>query len=67
MERIKGIRQKIGSGQYSSFVPFGTDGQFIEMISELNLEYELKLGTKHLAKIDEDEETNTTTIDNSSR
>ena len=62
MERIKGIRQKTGSGQYSSFIPFGTDGQFIEMISELNLEYELKLGTKHLAKIDEDEETNTTTV-----
>jgi len=62
MERIKGVRQKTGSGQYPSFVPFGTDGQYIDMISELNLEYELKLGTKHLAKIDEDEEANTTTI-----
>lgn len=62
MERIKGVRQKTGSGQYSSFVPFGTDGEFVEMISELNLEYELKLGTKHLAQIDEDEENKTTTI-----
>ena len=60
MERIKGVRQKTGSGQYSSFVPFGTDGEFVEMSSELNLEYELKLGPKHAAQIIEDEENDIT-------
>lgn len=62
MERIKGVRQKTGSGQYSSFVPFGTDGEFVEMSSELNLEYELKLGPKHAAQIIEDEENDITYI-----
>ena len=51
MERIKGIRQKTGAGQYSNFVPFGSDGQLIDMASELNLEYELKLGPRHITKI----------------
>ena len=51
MERIKGIRQKTGAGQYSNFVPFGSDGQLIDMASELNLEYELKLGSKHITRI----------------
>lgn len=62
MERIKGVRQKTGSGQYPSFVPFGTDGEFVEMTSELNLEYELKLGPKHAAQITEDEENEITYV-----
>ena len=61
-ERTKGIRQKDANGGYGPIVPFGTDGQFVDMNSELNLEYELKLGTKHVARIDEDETTKTTTI-----
>ena len=52
MKRIKGVRQK-QSGGYPTFVPLGTDGQFIDMISDLNLEYELKLGVKHVAEIKE--------------
>lgn len=54
MKRIKGVRQK-QNGAYPTFVPLGTDGQFIDMISDLNLEYELKLGVKHVANITRDE------------
>lgn len=52
MERIKGLRQKRSDSEYFPFMPFGTDGQYIDMISELNLEYELKLGPKHIASIE---------------
>lgn len=50
MDRTKGLRQKI-NGQYSTFVPFGTDGELVDMISDLNLEHELKIGPKHVANI----------------
>lgn len=39
-QRIKGFYQK----PYTTFHPFGTDGQLIDMLSGLNLEEQLKIG-----------------------
>ena len=62
MEVIKGIRQK-GTNSYKPKVPFGADGQFIDMFSDLNLEYELKIGPKHVAAIEATSDTVTTVIE----
>ena len=63
MNVMKGIRQKV-NGQYNTMVPFGADGQFIDMFSDLNLEYELKVGPRHLAAIEATSDTLTTVIEN---
>lgn len=39
-QRIKGFYQK----PYTTFHPFGTDGQLIDMLSGLNLQEQLKIG-----------------------
>ena len=62
MDRTKGLRQKI-NGQYSTFIPFGTDGELVDMLSELNLEHELKIGPKHVANITEESDTVTTIVE----
>lgn len=41
---IKGTRQKNSSGSYSNFIPFGTDGEYVDMLDGLSLERQLKLG-----------------------
>ena len=51
-QRIKQIRQKTSSG-YSSGIPIGADGFLIDMLSQLDLEEELKLGGNHYADIQE--------------
>lgn len=43
--RLKGLKQKKNSGLYSDFIPFGTDGKYIDMLDGLDLEQQLKLGT----------------------
>lgn len=53
MDRIKGLHEKQAGGQYGALVPFGTDGQLVDMFSGLNLEYEVKLGTPHYVTIGE--------------
>ena len=53
MSKIKGLRQKTGSNTYNPLVPFGTDGNLVDMISTLDLEQELKLGGGHVSSIDE--------------
>ena len=63
MNVMKGIRQKNG-GTYNPMVPFGADGQFIDMFSDLNLEYELKVGPRHLAAIETVSDTITDVIEN---
>lgn len=55
MKTIKGIRQKQSSESYSPLVPIGSEGKYIEMNSNLNLENELKLGTNHYVIIEEGE------------
>lgn len=53
IERIKGIREK-NSGSYNSLVPFGTDGNLVDMASGLDLEEQFKLGGDHSTTIDTD-------------
>ena len=53
MSKIKGLRQKTGANTYSALVPFGTDGNLVDMFSDLTLEEELKLGGNHISSIDE--------------
>lgn len=43
--RLKGLKQKRNGGLYSDFIPFGTDGKYIDMLDGLDLEQQLKLGT----------------------
>jgi len=64
MKITKGFYQKNQDNTYGSYTPFGTDGQLVDMISGLNLEYELKLGTEHDVQIHNDSETLTTIIEN---
>ena len=56
-ERIKQIRQR-SEGSFTTGVPIGTDGILVDMISELDLEEELRLGGNHYVDI---VETNTAT------
>ena len=55
-ERIKGLHVKTGPQSYSSLMPFGSDGQLIDMISSLDLEQELKLGGNHYVELEEDDD-----------
>lgn len=43
--RLKGLKQKRNGGLYSDFIPFGTDGKYIDMLDGLDLEQQLKFGT----------------------
>ena len=43
--RLKGLKQKRNGGLYSEFIPFGTDGKYIDMLDGLDLEQQLKFGT----------------------
>lgn len=53
IERIKQIRKKTTNGTANGFniVPLGADGSFIDMVSGLDLEEQLKLGGNHSASI----------------
>ena len=42
-KRVKGYRKKAETG-YEAFIPFGSDGEFIDILSGLNLEEEMRLG-----------------------
>ena len=53
VKTIKGSRQKNSTGNYADYIPFGADGEYIDMLSGLNLERELKLGGDHLTSITE--------------
>lgn len=53
IKTIKGARQKNSGGSYSQFLPFGTNGEYIDMMSGLDLEKELKLGGDHISSIEE--------------
>lgn len=48
--RVKEIRQKNSSG-YNSGIPIGTDGLLVDMLSKLDLEEELKLGSNHSVEV----------------
>ena len=48
--RIKQIRKRTGTKQYSS-VPIGTDGILVDMLSELDLEEEIRLGGNHYVDV----------------
>lgn len=41
--KTKGYRKKT-ENSYSAFIPFGSDGEFIDMFSGLDLEEEMRLG-----------------------
>lgn len=59
VQTIKGSRQKTAADNYSDFIPFGTDGEYVDMLSGLTLERELKLGGDHSASIGQDSSGNT--------
>ena len=58
VQTIKGSRQKTATG-YSDYIPFGADGKYIDMLSGLDLEKELKLGGDHSASITQNLQGNT--------
>lgn len=45
-ERIKQIRPRTG-GSFSTGIPIGTDGLLVDMVSQLDLEEEIRLGGNH--------------------
>ena len=49
--RIKQIRQKNASGNYMNY-PIGSQGTLVDMLSELDLEEELKIGGNHYVQVD---------------
>lgn len=52
--RIKQIRKR-QNGSFSAGVPIGTDGILVDMISELDLEQEIRLGGNHYVEINQTE------------
>lgn len=48
--RIKQIRKRSG-GEFATGIPLGTDGILVDMVSELDLEEELRLGGNHYVDI----------------
>lgn len=56
VQTIKGSHKKIGASSYDVFIPFGTDGNYVDMLSGLSLERELKLGGDHGTSILENED-----------
>lgn len=61
---VKGIRQKISDSAYSDLVPIGTDGEYVDMLSGLTLERELKLGQDHDVSIVENDDGSIDIIEN---
>ena len=59
LARIKEIRPS-NEGQFTISYPLGTDGQLVDMLSGLDLEEQLRIGSNHYITILEDN--NTTTI-----
>lgn len=55
LPRIKQIRQKVENNDYSPY-PIGSEGQYIDMLSKLDLEEELKLGGNHYVTVEEFED-----------
>lgn len=51
LPRIKQIRQKNNNGDYAPGIPIGSEGKYIDISSNLDLEEELKLGGNHHADI----------------
>ena len=49
-DRTKGFRPK-ENGQFSDFIPFGTQGEYVDMYSGLSLEQEMLLGAQHQVSI----------------
>lgn len=49
--KSKGLRQKQANGSFGAFVPFGTDGTLVDMLSGLDNEIEMKLGGNHTSTI----------------
>lgn len=58
-DRIKGLRQKNSQGTFNPLVPFGTDGIFVDMVSGLDNEQELKIGGNHSSTIVENQDGST--------
>lgn len=56
LNRIKQIRQKSSSGNYLAGIPIGTDGLLVDMLSNLDLEEELRLGGNHYVEIQDDDQ-----------
>ena len=61
-DRMKGLRRK-ENGQFSSFIPFGTQGEYVDMYSGLSLEQELLLGSQHSVAITKNSDAKTTIND----
>lgn len=59
-KRVKGYRKKAETG-YEAFIPFGSDGEFIDILSGLNLEEEMRLGGRRNVSFSENDNTITVT------
>ena len=53
-KRVKGYRKKAETG-YEAFIPFGSDGEFIDILSGLNLEEEMRLGGRRNVSFSEND------------
>lgn len=60
---IKGERQKTGSNSFSDYLPFGVDGEYVDMLSGLTLERELKLGQDHAVNIIQNDDESITIVE----
>lgn len=49
--RIKTIRPKQEDGSFSKIIPLGTDGYLVDMISQLDLEQENRIGGNHYTDV----------------
>ena len=58
LERIKQIRPRL-SGSFPTSIPIGTDGLLVDMVSQLDLEEQIRLGGNHYVDI---HQTNTETV-----
>lgn len=59
--RIKEMRQKNDNG-YNTGIPIGTQGYLVDMLSNLDLEEELRIGNNHYVEVEEDSSTNVTIV-----
>ena len=50
--RVKQIRQKDSNNNFISY-PIGVEGNFVDLLSNLNLEEELKIGGNHYVEIED--------------
>ena len=51
MEKVKSLYKKTAVNSFGNLIPIGSEGQYIDMLSGLDNEQELKLGGNHTTSI----------------